>query len=448
MDKARSLKRVQNSIFVKLSLVFVGTAVLVVGLVFGMIYHFSNVHDRVWLIRNKNRIEYGKHLADEIGTPPDVAKAAALAERLQIRIRVTGNQVSFQSQKDMPSDETLEKVAHHCVLQPQNKVATYGGRLYIGITRGPYQYLFSYENGNFLDERPEWGPLLIFVIVIAFLLNYLFIRWLLKPLEWLSEGVHRVQEGNLNYEVKSAGSGELGDLTRSFNRMTNQIQEMLRSKEQLMLDVSHELRSPLTRMKLAVELNDEQSKDEIKKNIKDLEKMISELLESARLDTAQGSLNLAPVQLLSLVGKVATKYQDEKPGVKIGQFPENLSVEVDPVRIETVLKNVVENALKYSHHQGNAVEINVSVENQKKEVHLKVRDYGYGIPDEERELVFEPFYRVDKSRVRETGGYGLGLALCKKIMLAHQGNIEILNAMGDCGTTVVMRFKMAFSEST
>ncbi len=444
MNKTPSLKKVKSSIFFKLSLVFVGTAVIVVGLVFGMIDHYSNIHDKIWMVRNMNRIEYGKYLANEVGTPPDPAKAESLAKRIPIAIRVEGSGYLYESQR-MPGTDVLDKKAHHCVVTPAGGISTFDGRLYIRIKRDNYTYLFSYDNGNFFDERPEWGPLLIAVIMLAFLINYFFIRKLLKPLEWLSEGVHRVQEGDFKHEVKESGSGELADLTHSFNQMTGQIREMLRSKEQLMLDVSHELRSPLTRMKLAVEIDDEHSKDEIRKNIRDLESMISELLESARLDTSRGSLNLSRTHLPSLIGKVAGKYKDEKPGIKVGTVPENLSLEVDPARIETVLKNVVENALKYSHHQSNAVEIHVSVEEQQKEIHLRVRDYGYGIPDEEKDLVFEPFYRVDKSRVRETGGYGLGLALCKKIMLAHEGNIEVVSAL-DSGTTVLMRFKMPLTE--
>ena len=444
MNRAKLLKKARPSLFLKLSLVFVGTAVVVVGLVFGMIDHFSKVHDHVWMVRNKNRVEYGRHLADEVGNPPDLAKAAELVKRLSIRVRIDeAGKAIFKSQENVPNIEELNSIAHHCVWEPLNKIVTYQGRFYINITREPYQYLFSYENGNFLDERPEWGPLLIAVIILAFLMNFIFIRWLFQPIEWLSEGVKQVQEGNLEHQVKIRGTGdEFDDLTASFNQMTRQILEMFRSKEQLLLDVSHELRSPITRIKVALEIDDERSPDQIKKNIRDLEVMISELLESARLDTPRGGLNLAQTSISNLIHKVALKFKDEKPGIKIvGNIPENLSLELDALRIETVLKNIFENALKYSHHQNEAVEVSVKIDEEEKEVHIRVRDYGYGVPEEERALIFEPFYRVDKSRVRETGGYGLGLALCKKIILAHQGTIEVLGATEN-GAIVLIRFKM------
>jgi signal transduction histidine kinase len=438
----KMLKHAQRSLFAKLLLVFVCTALLVSGIAYGVFYHFSQVHDGAWDNRTRNRLEYANLLIGQIGVPPDLGKAKAISQQASLRIRIQGAGTSYESYENIPTIEDLQTKAHHCLWQDNEKVATFNGRIFIALTRGGFDYIFSYENGNFLDERPEWGLIFVALILIALLFNYLMIRWLFKPLEWLSRGVQEVQGGNLKYTVKTRENDELGDLIKSFNRMTQQLAEMLQAKEQLLLDVSHELRSPITRMKVALELDDEKSTDIIKKNIRDLEIMIAELLESARLDTPQGGLVLVPTQLSTVVGKVTSKFKDEKPGIIVGNIPDDVVLKIDQARVETVLKNILENALKYSHHQSNRVEINVpsSAETQDDgHVYLEVRDYGYGIPPEECNLIFEPFYRVDKSRVRETGGYGLGLALCKKIMLAHQGSISV-SSSPETGTLFTLKF--------
>jgi signal transduction histidine kinase len=213
---------------------------------------------------------------------------------------------------------------------------------------------------------------------------------------------------------------------------------MLSSREQLLLDVSHELRSPITRLKVAFELDDDLSKEQVHKSIRDLEVMISELLESARLDAARGGLSLQETDVDGLVQDVAAKLAGTKPGVVVDPIAGHLKFSVDPKRIEIALKNVLENAITHSRHQDLPVQVRASEEGDA--IVIAVRDHGHGIPAGEQTAIFEPFYRVDKSRVRETGGYGLGLALCRKIMAAHGGSIEVTES-GPRGTTFTFRFK-------
>ena len=117
---------------------------------------------------------------------------------------------------------------------------------------------------------------------------------------------------------------------------------------------------------------------------------------------------------------------------------ENVLLKIDLNRIRTVLKNILENAVKYSKPESQPVEI--AVDGEEKSVVIRIRDYGSGIPKEELPYLFEPFYRTDKSRSKDTGGYGLGMSLCKKIMEAHGGKIEIHSEV-NVGTTVVLRFE-------
>jgi signal transduction histidine kinase len=211
--------------------------------------------------------------------------------------------------------------------------------------------------------------------------------------------------------------------------MTARIREMLRSKEQLLLDVSHELRSPLTRAKLGLALiDDNENVRRVNEDLKELEQMITELLEAARLESDFGVLRRELTDLAILAREVSH-------GRRVSVVtPGAVTINVDPDRISTVLRNLVDNALKYSA-EGTPVDLRVMrADNGGR---IEVRDHGVGIPPGELAHVFEPFYRVDKSRTRKTGGFGLGLSLCKRIVEAHGGTISI-SSEPKVGTTVTV----------
>ena len=232
---------------------------------------------------------------------------------------------------------------------------------------------------------------------------------------------------------------ELGELVNSFNEMIRRIKKMLHARKQLLLDVSHELRSPLTRVNVALEFLEESSaKQNICEDISEMETMITELLETERLDSKHGGLDLKKVNLKELIDDVCPDFSNQKPGVKMLSFPDSIFLNVDPKGIRMLFNNVIANALKYSPSDGYPVEI--SLREKQDEIIIAIQDFGEGIPEMELPFVFEPFYRVDKSRSKETGGYGLGMSLSKKIMEAHGGTIELSSRLS-VGTTVFLTFK-------
>jgi signal transduction histidine kinase len=259
--------------------------------------------------------------------------------------------------------------------------------------------------------------------------SYFAVRWLFRPLRWLDDGVVQLAQGNFDHQVPVRKNDELGELAVAFNNMSAKVQEMMRSKEQLLLDVSHELRTPVTRMKLALEfVEDKNSRAKIQSDLHEMEAMISELLESARLTTDYGTLNMLHINIVPLIEKMIKSYNDVPPGIRaIGEWPATY-LNIDEERIKTVFSNIFENAVKYSGHQTQPVEIWMHRVNSQWNVHI--RDYGHGIPQRDLAHIFEPFYRVDKSRSSATGGYGLGLSMCKKIMNAHGGDITVQSEMG------------------
>jgi signal transduction histidine kinase len=273
------------------------------------------------------------------------------------------------------------------------------------------------------------------VTVIGLILggSYFVVRWLFRPRHWLNNGVREIARVNFTYEATVRSDDELGRLTASFNHMTMRVREMVQAREQLLLDVSHELRSPLTRMKVALEFVQEQPvREQLQRDVRELETMVTELLEAERLSSSYGGLMKVEVDLVRLVRDTVTTYQGRQPAVQLVSTPDTLLLPIDADRIRTALRNVIDNALKASPAAGPPVEIRV--QRDASAVRVAIRDYGPGIAPEEQTRVFEPFYRVDKSRGRDTGGYGLGLSLAKKIMAAHGGDIFLTSEPGQGST--------------
>jgi signal transduction histidine kinase len=282
---------------------------------------------------------------------------------------------------------------------------------------------------------------LLLILSLFFTAGFFILRWLLRPIRLLSEGVRQVSEGNLDHRVPSKGSNEFTELADSFNEMTRSVREMIQAREQLLLDVSHELRTPLTRMKVAVEfLPDSHARENIEEDIREMEHMVTEILETARFRSSGSGLDLAEADFGRLIYEVVESYAGQLPGVETIDLPEGVMVKIDRSRMKTVLGNIVSNAMKFSPPEGAPVQIHMKMDETR--VVTDIADRGEGIPEEEISRIFEPFYRVDKSRTRETGGYGLGLSLCKTIMEAHGGRIEVENRAGG-GTRVRLTLPVA-----
>jgi len=309
----------------------------------------------------------------------------------------------------------------------------------VQITRGPHRVTFDLAQ-NFEQEDTHKKLAILFVVLSTLVLAgaYVFMRLILRPLKGLTEGVEQISKGNLEHQVPIQRCDELSELAEAFNSMTLQIKKMLHAKERLMLDVSHELRSPLTRLKVALEfLPEGATKESLKEDLAVMESMITEILETARLRDGYAKLNLEEIDLVSLVQSVLAGFTGSSPAVAVEEVPASMPLVVDPELCRTVLKNIITNAIKYSGSDKGPV--SVSLYCNSSFAVIQVRDRGMGIPEEDLPYIFEPFYRVEKSRSQTIKGYGLGLNLCKTIMEAHNGRIEIESSPGE-GTTVTLSF--------
>ena len=428
------IRKIQSSIFIKLLFVIIITGVIVIFLIGGFIRYYSG---QLYLPFKKNVAHYTNYIIQEIGTPPDIHKALEIAQDLSLHIRFESPNLQWTTDDKLISFKDFDKLTSD--ENEQIKTDIEDGIYFVAVNQGLGRYLFAFDFKKSTHYMQVLVILLVILLTLVFVFAYLSIRWILKPIKWLTEGVEQVSKGNLNYQVPIRKMDDLGELTESFNSMTRRIAEMIHAKEQLLLDVSHEIRSPLTRIKVALEfVPDGNTKKSIREDLSEVEKMIMEILETERLNSDHGKLYLKKANVSVIIKEVLQDFQNRSPGVKLTSVPKGVFLNIDIDRIKTVLKNVIENSLKYSKPESQPVEI--SIDEEEKAVVIRIKDYGSGIPKEELPYIFEPFYRIDKSRSKETGGYGLGMSLCKKIMEAHGGTIEI-NSELNIGTTVFLSFK-------
>jgi len=372
-----------------------------------------------------------------LGEPPSAERAREVSRHLGVALRVESPSGNFSTASWLlPS----QKVHFHPFEQRRMKspiddvqLGQAEGRPYLMVEQGPHRFLVSPQFP--MDNQGGWVPLILLLGVISGILGFAWVslRHIFKPLQQLDVGVRQVAKGNLEVRLEANNSDELGNLSASFNQMTQQVRENLHSKEQLLYNVSHELRSPLARMKLSLALmSDSKHHAKLGDEVLQMESMIDELLESARLGSTYGVLNLESLDLTHLLQGLCAQEQCRFEG------PADAKFYGDARRLERLFLNLIQNGVKYST-EGQPVEVSLSLAPSEAEV--RVTDHGIGIPADEIPFVFEPFYRVDKSRNTGTGGYGLGLSLCKQVAEAHEGSIEVQSTPGE-GTTFVVRLPL------
>jgi signal transduction histidine kinase len=429
------LGRVRSALFLKVLLVFVG-AFTVVATYFALTFWLVDVRrERPSL--QATAVNYARYVIADIGTPPDTAEARTVAERLAIGMRIAGPGLAWASSPDFPD---FGDVDLHPYPDAPGTRAGFAGPLGFSaeVTRGEYRYLLSLQaGGSTLASGSSTDEVLDTLFMLAVLAGvYVVTRRLLRPVRVLSEGVERLRAGDLDVEMPTKRSDELGRLIVSFNAMARAVRERIKARDQLLLDVSHEIRSPLTRMRVAVEmLPDSEPRRSVIEDIEETEAMIRELLETQRLDSPHGGLTKSRVDVSALLRDCIATLADAGPGVDLKGAERPVFAEVDPERMRILVNNVLSNAVKYSDPKGRPVR--VVMDSADGSILISFHDHGIGIASDDLAYVFEPFYRADGSRSRDTGGYGIGLSLAKRIVEAHGGSIELSSRVGE-GTSVLV----------
>ncbi|RZL36985.1 MAG: HAMP domain-containing protein [Rubrivivax sp.] len=247
------------------------------------------------------------------------------------------------------------------------------------------------------------------------------IRHMVQPLHALALGAEAFRRGEFSHRVPVIHGDEIGDLAMRFNQMAADIQAMLDGKRALLLAISHELRSPLTRARLHAELVGEgESRDALLGELAQMRDLISALLESERLGSGHSALQLSDCDVAELARAQV------QPGVELHIEPDLPVLKLDRLRLQLCLRNLVQNALRHNDAVRGAVQLRLERAGQG--VRLTVRDFGPGVPPDSLPQLGQPFYRPDEARTRHGGGVGLGLCLCRLVAEAHGSRLELRNA--------------------
>ena len=277
--------------------------------------------------------------------------------------------------------------------------------------------------------RPEH----LFMLGAAILLCYWLAFHLARPVRDLQKAVERFGCGDLTSRVGSERRDELGQLARTFDRMAGRIETLLAAERTLLLDISHELRSPLARLGVAIELarsgeDLNAALNRIQKESDRLNSLVGELLQVTRAEGDPNSLRRDKVRLDELVQQLVddSTLEATSRGCEVKfEKHEPVTVQGDPELLRRAVENVIRNAIRYTPPK-TAVEVSMGRNNG--HVVVDVRDHGPGVPDDALPKLFTPFYRVETDRNRNSGGIGLGLSIARRAVELHKGSIRAKNA--------------------
>jgi len=301
-----------------------------------------------------------------------------------------------------------------------------------------------------LDPRQLHRMPMIYILPLALiiisLVSYFLASVLTKRIRQLRTTVQVIADGDLSARVTLKGSDEVSALATDFNRMADRINEMLTSQRQLVSDVSHELRSPLARLRIALELaeradNPVTSLQRIEKEADELESLVTGLLSLARIESGQSQLEKQTLSLCELLNQIVedANYEGQAMQRQVQlTHCDNITLFADPVMLRSAIENVIRNALHYTPSKSQVL---VSVLQTQKSVSITVDDQGEGVPPQALDRLFEPFARVAEARDRLSGGYGLGLAITGKVIQAHNGKVTAENRKeGGLRVTIILPF--------
>jgi len=422
-----------RSLFAKTLLWFLATtAVAIAGIIITTAATFSSTEGRGPLgLLLSVQTEQAKRAYETGGKD---ALAAALAKFQQI----TQFQVVFT---DAKGTDLLTGKAHPELMSLPKRRSRWrlpypfaGRQPIIGRQDSTHQYrLFlidqrrNYWTFFFLQPQHLW------IIGLVVLLCYAFAYHLTSPVRRLRAVVDCFGRGDFSARAPANRKDELGELARSFNQMASRIQTLLAAERRLLLDISHELRSPLARLGVAVELarsgeDREHMLDRIQKEADRLNELVAELLQVTRVESDPSMQKTDTVHLDELLADLVYDSLLEakaKDCTLLLKAPASAIVSGDEELIRRALENVIRNAIRYAP-RGTSVDIEMA------KLHdatiISVRDYGPGVPEEALSRIFDPFYRVDSDRNRASGGLGLGLAIARRSVQLHKGKLTAQNA--------------------
>lgn len=295
-----------------------------------------------------------------------------------------------------------------------------------------------YENLHSIQLKVlSW---MVIVAALVLILSIFVMRSITRPIGELNEGIQKMTGGDLSARVNVHGKNEFADLALAFNSMSEKIEALDKTRSQFVSNASHELKTPLSTMKILIEtlvyqdpMDPAMTKDflnDINQEIDRLNRIVSDLLTLVNIDSGGARLNLAEISLNSLLEEQVKRLLPlaRENGIEINlEMRDEITLAGDRLKLQQVIYNVIDNAIKYTPRGG---EVETSLVRSGKKAIIRISDTGIGIPAADLPHIFDRFYRVDKARSRATGGTGLGLSIVKQTVQQHGGSISASSVEG------------------
>ena len=288
---------------------------------------------------------------------------------------------------------------------------------------------------------PALGAIIAVAILVSGIVCYILARYLTRPIRQLQIATKQIAGGDFETRVNrdiAPRNDELGELSRDFDEMAEKLSKLQKAQAELVRDVSHELRSPLARLQVALGLaeqrDDGRSSAELKRieqELSVLEELISQLLSVARLDAVNEQSLQENFDLSELLAAICTdaNYEGKEDNKAVSYSPTGEAIiKGDPSSLRSAFENIIRNALR---HTADSTKVEVSLTRASpNNIEIRVRDAGPGVPESKLDELFKPFVRVEPARDRDSGGFGIGLAIASSAVRAHQGKISARNVPG------------------
>lgn len=300
-----------------------------------------------------------------------------------------------------------------------------------------------------LSEIRTWLYLISFAVgLLVVVLVFAVSHGLISPLRQIVRVVQRMAAGQLNLRIPVSSRDEYAILSTTFNDMTEKLEQVEKTREEFVSNVSHELKTPLTAIKVLSEsiLSQESVPEELSREFmqdisSEVDRMVNitnDLLALVKVDQREQLLNIAPTDINALVEDILKRLSplaEQKKVVLLFEEVRPVQIDADEIKLALAISNIVENGIKYTPRGGT---VKVIVDSDHQNAFITIQDTGIGIPDDELDKIFNRFYRVDKTRDRDTGGTGLGLAISRSTVLLHNGSIRV-NSTPEEGSVFVLR---------
>jgi signal transduction histidine kinase len=310
---------------------------------------------------------------------------------------------------------------------------------------------------NSLSEIRQ--QLIMYTVLTSFIMGvlvFVFSQLLIDPLKSILSVVQKMSDGHLEQRIQVTSHDEYARLGRAFNEMAEKLEKVDRTRAEFVSNVSHELKTPLSSMKVLSEsillqedvpvVTYREFLEDINSEVDRLTSIVKDLLQLVKLDQKEVEMNVALVSLNKMVQDIVKRLGPlaDANGIELSfEMIREVIAEVDEVKMISAISNLVDNAIKYTPEKG---KVKISVDADHQNAFVTVQDTGIGISEEDQSKVFDRFYRVDKTRDRETGGTGLGLSITYATMLLHNGSIR-LNSKENEGSSFVLRIPLHHSDS-